>query len=342
MASEHLQSLLELGFESLKAQKALKATNHTGVEAALDWLEKFGDDPVEEEEGGEEEDQVEKGTALSSSVQPNQAGQPGEMSKGLKCSTCEKLFKNQALASYHSEKSDHVDFEEVEYEVKPLTEEEKQERLERLREQMQAKRLAKQKLEAEEAKANEAIRRKGGKDMNQIKEELKRKEMEKQIAQRKKDKLEDQKAKARVKAEIEADKRERARKAELERSKRLGIPPPQEPTTTSKPKPQARVQSSSSDGTSSKDYTEGRFQLRLPSPQASVIVISLQADETLSDLAQKLIDHPEATQNLADLRTRSVCFSTTYPRKVFSQLEMSKSIKELGLLPSVALAVSFA
>jgi len=46
--------------------------------------------------------------------------------------------------------------------IKPLTEEEKKQKLAELREKMAAKRAVKAKQEAEEAKANEIIRRKGG------------------------------------------------------------------------------------------------------------------------------------------------------------------------------------
>lgn len=47
--------------------------------------------------------------------------------------------------------------------IKPLTEEEKKQKLADLREKMAAKRAVKAKEEAKEAKANEAIRRKSGK-----------------------------------------------------------------------------------------------------------------------------------------------------------------------------------
>ncbi|OAV95351.1 hypothetical protein PTTG_09563 [Puccinia triticina 1-1 BBBD Race 1] len=234
MGSELLTTLVELGFEPAKAERALKATENRSVDAALDWLEQHGDNlPPEDEEGnGEpkpvEENKTEPGTMGASSPKPN-------MAKGLKCTECDKFFKNNALASYHSEKSNHVNFDEVEYEAKPLTEQEKQERLDRLREQLKERQLAKKKLEAQENKANEAIRRKGGKDMINIKEELKRKEMEKEIAQRKKDKLEDEMAKARARAAIAEDKANRARKAAFEKSKRLGIPLPEEPATVAKP-----------------------------------------------------------------------------------------------------------
>lgn len=44
-----------------------------------------------------------------------------------------ELFRNQALASYHSTKSGHTNFEESTEELKPLTEEEKAEKLREVR-----------------------------------------------------------------------------------------------------------------------------------------------------------------------------------------------------------------
>ncbi len=49
------------------------------------------------------------------------------------------------------------------FQIKPLTEEEKRQKLEELKEKMAAKRALKTEQDAKEAKANEAIRRKAGK-----------------------------------------------------------------------------------------------------------------------------------------------------------------------------------
>ena len=57
-----------------------------------------------------------------------------------------------------------------------MTEDEKKAKLEELRLRMAEKKKAQAKKDAEDAKANEAIRRKGGKDQAQIKADLALKE----------------------------------------------------------------------------------------------------------------------------------------------------------------------
>merc|ERR1712142_112408 len=105
----------------------------------------------------------------------------------------------------------------AEPEKKPLTEEEKKEklaRLEELRVQKRAERLAK---EAEEAKEKEKRRIESGKDMGEIRQALAEQEIKKLADLRRREKEEEKKAKARVLAQIEADKA--ARRAEKESAK---------------------------------------------------------------------------------------------------------------------------
>ena len=91
--------------------------------------------------------------------------------------------------------SAYRDLTSLSAQIKPLTEEEKKQKLAELREKMAAKRAAKAKEEAKEHLANEAIRRKSGKvchtnfvltaciykstfqDINELREELKQKEL---------------------------------------------------------------------------------------------------------------------------------------------------------------------
>lgn len=105
--------------------------------------------------------------------------------QSIKCSQCGKIFKNTALANFHAEKSGHDQFEESTEEVacyfvsaisrnpyadyvtvlqiKPLTEEEKKQKLADLRKAMAEKRARKAKEEEKDNKANILLQRKAGK-----------------------------------------------------------------------------------------------------------------------------------------------------------------------------------
>ena len=78
--------------------------------------------------------------------------------KSLKCSDCGKVMR-EALVSFHAEKSGHTNFEESTEEIKPLTEEEKKERLAQMRQKLAEKRAAQSQVDKEESKANEKVSR---------------------------------------------------------------------------------------------------------------------------------------------------------------------------------------
>ncbi|KAG0142545.1 hypothetical protein CROQUDRAFT_50180 [Cronartium quercuum f. sp. fusiforme G11] len=313
-------------------------TKNGGLQQALDWLEKNGDKEIE---ASDKEDEPIGDAELATTLDPNSTVQ----TKSLKCNDCNKIFANQALASYHADKSGHLNFEESTEEIKPLTEEEKKVRLAELRSKMDAKRVEKAKKEAEELKANEVIRRKGGKDLHLIKQELELKEAAKKIAQDKQDKLNEAKAKARVKAQIEEDKQRRLEKAAAEKAlvffsftpRFYSQPLPSPTSTVSASVPVSKPVTSSG---SARVYTEARLQLRLPDQAQQPLVFTLKAEQTLTELVNMLFDHSDFA-NSARISKSSVKFSTTFPRKMFSENEMTKPIKDLGLMPSAALIVTF-
>ncbi|KAH8929046.1 hypothetical protein BT69DRAFT_1329068 [Atractiella rhizophila] len=313
-----LKELTSMGFSEAKSKKALKQTKNSGTQAALDWLLAHADDPEPQEEEKDDDDEDE---ALAGEAAGGEA-------KSLKCLQCGKIFRNTALASYHGDKSGHDQFEESTEEVKPLTEEEKKEKLAELREKMAAKRALKAKQEAEDAKKNEAIRRKGGQDMGALREEIKIKEAERAAAAAKKAKIEDAAAKARVKAQIEADKRERAEKAAREKALREGRELPSSSSSAPPPKPASAIAAPKSNA------REARLQIRLPpSNPAPPITFTLPAETTLGQLANMVAEQ-------TGMRVVDVKFSIPFPRKVFSAGEMSKSLGELGLTPSSVLMLS--
>lgn len=65
------------------------------------------------------------------------------------CSDCGKKFRSTAAAEFHASRSGHENFEESTEEIKPLTEEEKKQKLEELRAAMTIKRANKAKQDAE-------------------------------------------------------------------------------------------------------------------------------------------------------------------------------------------------
>ena len=218
-----------------------------------------------------------------------------------------------------------------------------------------AKRAAQSKLDAEESKANEKIRRKAGQDLSEVKEDMKRKEQIKEAERKRKEKAEDAAFKAKVKAQIEADKRERAAKAAAEKAAREGGGAPVAAVPAG---PSAAALATSAGPQASKSSAnEARLRVRAP---GGMWMGTLPADATLGDVAAKIKaegkdggahlkvsdeaatlyqiqTHLKLTLNLIALHLQ---FSTTFPRKFFDASDASKTLRELGLVPSAALEAS--
>jgi len=328
---------------------ALRDTKNSGLQSAMDHLLAHGDDPVPDPSAPsapsnanadvpmdeDDEDAAVLRAAMGKSGGSAAAGAGASVedaeAKSIKCAECGKIFKNTALANYHAEKSGHDQFEESTEDIKPLTEEEKKAKLEELRSKMSEKRAVKAKQEAEENKANDAIRRKAGRDMGQIREEMKVKESIKAAEQAKKDKIEDAKAKAAIKAQIEADKRERAEKIAREKALRDGKEPPAAaaPSTTTTTSAGA---SSVGEG-SQREYKDTRLQIRLASG-GQPIVVTLPSESTLQDVAEHVASQSPAVDPTI------VTFTRQFPRKLFVRSEFSQTLKDLGLTPSAVLIAS--
>ncbi|KAG0697930.1 ubiquitin-related domain-containing protein [Suillus ampliporus] len=345
MASDK-ETLLSMGFDPARVDWALRATNNRGLQPAMDHiLENEGKpipdpsaaaptsasgsaaQPMDVDGDDEDEDALRRlvGTKTGAS-----SAAAEEEAKSIKCSECGKVFKNTALANYHAEKSGHDQFEESTEEIKPLTEEEKQQKLTDLREKIAAKRGLKAQQEAKEALANETIRRKSGKDIGKLKDEMKAKELVKEAEQKRREKLEDAKAKAAVKAQIEADKKARAEKTAREKALRDGQPIVDAPASASST-PVATASSSS--GTTGKDFKDTRLQIRMATG-GTPYTTTLPSDATLREVAEFL-----AAQTLS-VDVETVTFAQHFPRKTFSRDHFSKTLRELGLTPSAVLIAS--
>ncbi|KAH7910069.1 ubiquitin-related domain-containing protein [Hygrophoropsis aurantiaca] len=323
-------TLLGMGFDPARVEWALKATGNRGLQPAMDHILEHEGQPVPDPSAvtaasgssdrpmdvDEDDEDTEALRALGKGAGDVEA-------KSIKCSECGKIFRNTALANFHAEKSGHDQFEESTEEIKPLTEEEKAQKLVELREKMAAKRAIKAQEEAKEQKANEILRRKQGKDLNKIKEELKAKELIKEAEQRRRDKIEDAKAKAAIKAQIEADKRARAEKAAREKALREGQPIVDSPSTSTP----AVAQASTTSNVAGKDFKDTRLQIRMASGGAPYTT-TLSSDATLREVAEFL-----AGQTLS-VDVETINLAQHFPRKTFTRADFSKTLRDLGLTPS--------
>ncbi|KAI1778300.1 ubiquitin-related domain-containing protein [Hypoxylon cercidicola] len=304
MSGSTLDQLLEMGFDKSRAELAVKKSD--GLPDAMDWLEKTQDTPLdellEEEESGTNIQKVDDGTVALSLV----------------CNDCGKKFRSQGEAEFHANKSGHADFAESTEQIAPLSEEEKKQRLEELRERVKAKRAGQAAIDKEEQKRNEQIKRKATKESQEMKEELQRKEQMKEAAKKRQEKIDEMEAKKRIKAKIEADKEERRRKAEDAKAAREGRAVPVAAAPTPAPAP-ARPAA-----------THNEARLRLQTSGGNVMK-TLPADTTLFEVAQLL----ESENGLTVTK-----FVQNFPRKIFEgNLDLGKTLKEAGLVPSAALIV---
>lgn len=168
------------------------------------------------------------------------------------------------------------------------------------------------------------IRQKSTKESQEAKEELARKEQIKEAARKRQEKQDDVEAKKRIKAKIEADKAERRRKAEEAKAAREGRAPEHDagasvPASTAAAAAPARPKA---------DHSQAKLRLQTPNGN---LIKTLAAETTLFEVAQQV-------QQETGLMVSS--FSTTFPRHVFEgDMDMSKTLKEAGLVPSAVLIV---
>lgn len=306
--SSDLQQLVEMGFPQDRAELAVKQTG--GLQGAIDWLDKNQEKSIEEIKA-EQEDAAAEPPAL----------QPGEEAKSLVCDDCGKKFRSVAQAEFHGSKTGHENFSESTEEIAPLTEEEKKQRLEELRQKLAAKRAAQAQQDKEDQKRNEQIRMKSTKESQDAKEELQKRERIKEAQQKRAEKKADDEARKRVLAKLEADKQERKRKAEIEKAQRAGQAPPPAPA-------QAPLATSSGPSTSkpASAYTEARLALQTPTGR---VTKTFPVDTTLFEVAHALEQDG----------VKASSFTTNFPKKTFDQTDFGMTLKEAGLVPSAALIV---
>ncbi|KAL2888884.1 UBA-like protein [Ceratocystis lukuohia] len=312
MVQSDLDVLLDMGFEKERAEIAAKKSG--GLQGALQWLEDNQDKSLEDIK-------KETATQTESTNAESHSDDTNDSANSLVCNECGKLFKNADLATFHATKSGHTDFSESTEAIKPLTEEEKQAKLQDLREKLKAKRAAQSVNDQETQRQNEKIRMKATKETQDAKEKLQREEQLRQVAKKRQEKEADKQALARARAQIEANKEARRQKEAAAKAAREGrageesvtAPVPTPAASSSAPKPA---------------HSEARLRLQTPSGN---IMKTLPAETTLAELAQVV-----ASENGFQVTS----FSTTFPRKTFEgAVDFSKTLKEVGFVPNAAVVV---
>lgn len=304
-----LEVLVDMGYEKARAELAIKKSG--GLSGALDWLAKNADTPIEELTAPADEGDDDAATAAAI-----QGLEDGELAKSLVCNECGKQFRTTAMAEFHASKSGHANFSESTEALKPLTEEEKKQKLDDMRAALAEKRSRQSEQDRIDAKKNDAIKRKATRETQDLKEDLQRKEQIKEAEKKRAEKTADAEAKRRIKAKIEADKEERRRKAEETKAMREGravAAAPVAPVVPAQPK-------------SSASYTDARLRFQTPT---GPVQKNFPAETTLFEVAEALKADGMAVGS----------FMMTFPRKTFTAKDFGQTLREVGLVPSGVLVI---
>ncbi|KAJ1653427.1 UBX domain-containing protein 1 [Dispira simplex] len=306
MANEEIiQTLTEMGFPRDKINQALTATDNQGLQPAMDWLLAHADDATGE-------------STTDTAATPTQENTP--VAQSLRCNECEKNFKSVTEAEYHASKTGHTDFAESIETVKPLTAEEKAQRLVQLKKRMAEKKAERLAREAEEERERERLRRASGREFTKVKEDIVEKQILRDIEAKKREKREDQLARQRIKQQIEQDKKERAARREQERLARQELP-----VTTDTVVPSADTPVVHTEG-----FQRTRIQIR--PTEGPPFTHNFDADAQL-DQIYDFVRAKTGAENFT--------LMTTFPRRTLSIDQGGQTLRELGLVPSAALAMSY-
>ncbi|XP_056113276.1 UBX domain-containing protein 1 isoform X2 [Rhinichthys klamathensis goyatoka] len=284
-----LDSLLEMGFDRNRAERAVAHTGNQGIERAMDWLMEHENDPDIDE--------------------------PYVPPAGNTLSSTEEQIQSP------TETSEFIDEEGDS--KQPMTEEEKKEQVKRLEDLMKARQEERRERERQEEVDREKQRRKHGQELLQVKQKLQDDEMKKLADMRRKEKMEDKLAKQRVKDKIARDREERARKFGGGSSSTGLSSPPSEAPPQCPPENQGAPPAK-------KDYDDCRIQVRLL--DGTTLSTVFKAQEPLAAVRVYV--------QMNGANGEDFNLITPYPRRVYTDLDMEKPLRELGLVPSAVLVVT--
>lgn len=305
-----LESLLEMGFGRNRAEKAVAFTGNQGIEQAMDWLMEHEDDPDIDEPYVPP-----AGNVLGLKADSQSLTEQLTMDSRAEGTTGEGSCFTLGTTGEGSSDGDNTS-------KKPLTEEEKLQQVKRLEELMRVKQAERRQREQDEELEREKTRRKQGQELQQIRQKMQDDEMKKIADMRRREKMEDKLARQRVKDRIARDREERAQKFGGGAQSAAAPPEPAQPSLSSP--------TSQGPPPSKKEYDESRIQVRLL--DGSTITTVFKALEPLAAVRVYVQMNTPEDQDFTLL--------SPYPRRVYTELDMEKPLKELGLVPSAVLVVT--
>lgn len=163
------------------------------MQEALDWLLTHANEPDEPID----EDHKKPVLKLSSElpVAESKKTEENEMDlanpNSLKCDECGIILKDEDFATLHAHKTGHVNFSQSTESIKPKTKEEIEEQKIRLSEKLKKLRHEREEKEKHEQLEREKLRRKEGRQLNEIKQKFHEEEMKRIAEQKRKEKLAD-------------------------------------------------------------------------------------------------------------------------------------------------------
>jgi len=282
--------LLEMGFTEEQVNKGLAATKNSGVQPAMEWI---FDHPESSTEGGQK---------LGGEAPP--PSNPDQKTTEAVTPSATPLQEEEVVVIPPEETVPKI-----------LTEEEKQQAMIRIKQKQEEIRKKRAEEEALLEKEREATRRKGTRELVDVKDKLKQDDMKRAVASKKREKDEEKKARQRVKEKIERNKRER-----LERTGKLPDESKPAAGTPSPTQPAAPL-----------TYDECAVQIRLTN--GSTIQHNFKPDDTLR------VVYNWVAQNRTDAKG-SFMLLTAYPRKEYSGSSLdSTTLRDAQLVPRGSLMI---
>lgn len=334
-APDNLSELIEMGFSHAKSKQAL-SLNNNNLQQAIDWLFAHADDQVLHvpDASALAPAPAESAAAASNSSNTLKLTSPAPAkpdekeetpvtdlnANSLKCDDCGMLLKDEDFATLHAHKTGHVNFSQSTEQIKPKTKEEIEEQKKRLAEKLAE--IRRQKAEKDKADQIEAekARRKQGRQINEFKQKFHEDELKRVAEEKRRDRLADIAYKQKVKDEIARD-REAKKMQSATAGADSNVSPVAQPVL-----PQQPIIAQEK-----KDYSQCKLQVRLTDGKS--IVQTFDAKEPLA--AVRCWIEVNRTDGSGPFNIMQ-----TFPRKIYQEEDMARSLKDHGLVPASSLVIT--